>query len=124
MAEAIARSLDPKQTMLIDSCGVHPGSVLDSGARSFLEKRGFDLSGQGCKGFREVLPLEDYSAIVTVCPQEYVQLPQLPSAVRVEHWNTSDPTGHMGAGREKAYQNLHDDLKARIEKLFAVLRKS
>lgn len=123
MAEAVAKKLDRDGRFYFESAGAMPAGVVDSGVREYTKALGWDISAQQSKGLEDILPLEEFDAVVALCAEACVSLPPLPRTTKVMQWPFADPTGYTGAARQQAYENLHKELEQRISGLMEFLSK-
>jgi len=116
MAEGIARSLLPPGTK-VWSAGSRPTSVRPE-AIAVLKEIGLDISSHRAKTIDEI-PAAEVDTVITLCAEEECPL-FLGKAVRL-HWGLPDPAAVTGsrAERLKAFRETRDELRRRIEALFA-----
>ena len=116
MAEGIARSLAPA-SMKISSAGSQP-SKLNPFAVKALSEIGIDISGHRSKSVSDI-PRDDVDAVITLCAEEVCPV-WLGKATRL-HWGLPDPVhaGATDAERLQAFRDVRDELRRRLEKVFA-----
>lgn len=114
MAEGLARALAP-EGVRISSAGSEPTSVREEAVRA-LDEVGIDIRDQRSTGTDEVEGPVD--AVITLCAEEVCPA-WLGDALRVR-WPLPDPAA-VGAGEERmeAFRGVRDDLRRRLEALFA-----
>ena len=124
MAEAIGRRLAEGLDIDFESAGTSPGRSIDPGAKEFLARRGFDLSGQKAKGLMDVGSLSQYTYVIALCDSACVHLPRKALGSRYLEWPQPDPTASSQWSREDAYGALFACLEAKIGELIVKLQKS
>ncbi len=121
MAEGLLKHLLGHR-IYIDSVGVR-ASGIDPFVVEIMDEIGIDMSQHRAKSFEN---LEDtsYDLIVSLSPEAQHQAVELTRtmACEVEFWNTLDPTIIEGnrETRLRAYREVRDILKKRIEARFAL----
>ncbi|MCC5984244.1 MAG: arsenate reductase ArsC [Rhodobacteraceae bacterium] len=111
MAEGLARAILPRD-IEIASAGSAPGG-LNPLAVEALSEMGIDISGHRSKPIEDVSP-ETADLIVTLCAEEVC--PVVPGTVQRLHWPIDDPAT---AADIAAFRSARDQIKGRIEALFA-----
>jgi arsenate reductase len=116
MAEGIAGSLAPAGTK-IWSAGSRPTSVCPE-AIAVLKEIGIDISRQRAKAVAEI-PAAEVDTVITLCGEEECPV-FLGKATRL-HWGLPDPAAVNGSEAERldAFRKVRDDLRRRINGLFA-----
>ncbi len=116
MAEGIARSLAPA-SVKISSAGSQP-SRLNPFAVKALSEIGIDISGHRSKSVSDIPP-DDVDTVITLCAEEVCPV-WLGKATRL-HWGLPDPAhaGSNDAERLQAFRDVRDELRRRLEKVFA-----
>jgi arsenate reductase (thioredoxin) len=116
MAEGIARSLAPAG-VTISSAGSKPSRVNPLAIRA-LDELGIDIRSQTSKSVDSISP-EGIDAVITLCSEEVCPV-FLGKAHRV-HWGLPDPAGAGSTEEEQlqAFRNVRDELRRRLEVVFA-----
>ena len=116
MAEGIARSLAPAH-FRIESAGSRPTHVRPE-AVAVLGEIGIDISGKRSKAVSEIPPA-DMDTVITLCDEE--ECPIFAGKARRLHWGLPDPAAIQGSEEERlaAFRRTRDELRLRIEALFA-----
>jgi arsenate reductase len=116
MAEGIARSLAPAH-VLIWSAGSRPTRVRAE-AVAVLGESGIDISGYRSKAISEIPP-DGIDTVITLCDEE--ECPIFAGKARRLHWGLPDPAAIQGSEEERlsAFRRTRDELRLRIEALFA-----
>lgn len=116
MAEGIARSLIPPGIQ-VWSAGSSPTRVRTE-AIAVLGEIGIDISGYRSKGISEI-PAAEIDTVITLCAEEVCPL-FFGSAERL-HWPLPDPAAVEGTEEDRlaAFRETRDELRRRIEALFA-----
>jgi len=114
IAEALARSLAPAGVKISSAGSVPASTVATSGL--MIAGIGVDCAGQYSKGF-DAVDLATVEAVITLCSEEVC--PYLPGAFMRLHWGLPDPAAVDGAGRLEAFRQVRDELRRRLNYLFA-----
>jgi len=114
MAEGIARSIAPAGVRVY-SAGSAPSS-LNPHAVKAMREIGIDISGHRSKAI-EAIPAGDIEAVITLCAEEVC--PVFPGKVLRAHWPLADPAAEGETRRLEAFRRTRDELRRRIERLFA-----
>jgi len=121
MAEGLLKHLLGHR-IYVDSVGVRPDEI-DPFVIEVMDELGIDLSNHRGKDF-EGLEDTSYDLIVSLSPEAQHQAVELTRtmACEVEFWNTLDPTIIEGnrETRLRAYREVRDTLKKRIEARFTL----
>jgi protein-tyrosine-phosphatase len=121
MAEGLLKHLLGHR-IYVDSVGVRPDEI-DPFVIEVMDELGIDLSNHRGKDF-EGLEDTSYDLIVSLSPEAQHQAVELTRtmACDVEFWNTLDPTIIEGnrETRLRAYREVRDTLKKRIEARFTL----
>jgi phosphate transport system protein len=117
MAEAIARQIAPAH-FIFQSAGTQP-APLDPGAVAYMAKQGIDISRQRPKGLSDVGNVEEFNVVVTLSRTAEEQCPTVPYGAMELNWEISDPSKVSGTaeGIESAYENVYQELRAKITEL-------
>jgi len=116
MAEGIARSLAPPG-IHVRSAGSSPTRVRPE-AIAVLREIGIDISGNRSKSVSEI-PAAEIDTVITLCAEEVCPI-FFGSAERI-HWPLPDPAAVKGSAeaRLEAFRETRDELRRRIEAMFA-----
>ena len=116
MAEGIGRALAPA-SVKISSAGSQP-THLNPFAVKALAEIGVDISRRRSKSVNDIPP-DEVDAVITLCAEEVCPV-FLGKALRV-HWGLPDPASAPGDehARLDAFRRVRDELRRRIEKVFA-----
>jgi len=116
MAEGIARSLVPAPVR-IWSAGSRPARVRPE-AVAVLREIGIDISGHRSKAVSEI-PRDGIDTVITLCDEE--ECPVFAGKARRLHWGLADPGAVQGFEEERlrAFRHTRDELRLRLEVLFA-----
>lgn len=122
MAEGWARKLLPADVE-VWSAGSDPAVRVDPRAVEAMREAGVDISNQRPKRISDV-PLGRVDTVVTLCAEEICVT--LPGITRRETWVFPDPAITAGKADEimPSFRTVRDELKSRIERLFANLKDS
>jgi protein-tyrosine-phosphatase len=117
MAESIANALRMEK-FLFASAGLDPQPI-DDFTRSFLARKGLDLSRAVPKGLEQVPNIDYYHVIVGLDPSARKALPPPPRKVVYVDWALSDPSRTQGtpAQVQAAYENAYRFLETQIHDL-------
>ena len=116
MAEGLGRALAPQGTRVM-SAGSEPTQVRPQAIEA-LREIGLDIQSHTSKSIDEV-PINNMDLVITLCADEVC--PILPTTVRYLHWPLPDPAGAGNTPEEEleAFRRVRDELKARLQRLFA-----
>lgn len=92
-----------------DSAGTHPAQAVHPGALAAASRAGFDLGGSRPRPV--TARLLQGALVVTVCDRAHEELAVRPGWL---HWSVADP---VVVGTERAFNDVIDDLSARIDGL-------
>lgn len=118
MAVGIANSLGLKD-FHFSSAGVSPQQV-DPKTIEFMKSKGIDISQQASKHLHQILNMEDYEVIVSLCKAAEEAFPPASRTVRVR-WKIKNPLKAKGndkqvqAAYEKAYKFLDENIRDLIK---------
>ncbi|MBI5501294.1 MAG: arsenate reductase ArsC [Deltaproteobacteria bacterium] len=116
MAEGIGRSLAPP-AVRISSAGASP-TMVRSEAIQVLDEIGIDISEHRAKAVASLADVESVDTVITLCAEEVC--PVFLHRARRFHWPLPDPAAvPAGEGRLAAYRAVRDELRRRLEALFA-----
>lgn len=119
MAQAIGRSLAATYPQFnFDSAGQMPATQIEQGAQKFLTEKGLSFEGQYPKTLAEVMPLDEYAAVILLCEEACVILPK--TKAPIHPWNLPDPSSQPADRKNEAYQWTHDAI---LERLVPLLEK-
>ncbi|OGL43535.1 MAG: arsenate reductase (thioredoxin) [Candidatus Schekmanbacteria bacterium RBG_13_48_7] len=123
MAEGFAKNI------LGEHCEVYSAGVeahgLNPKAVETMKEVGIDISDQYSKTIDKV-PWQDMDIIITLCGHAAETCPAVPSQANRIHWGITDPVKSTGSESEinKVFQQVRDDIKARILDLKKTLTSS
>jgi arsenate reductase len=117
IAEGLANHLGAGKVAAF-SAGVAPGGRVMADAVAAMAELGVDISAQYPKHADEFVG-QEFDFIVTLCDNAKESCPYFPGKATHLHWPIADPYGRGLA----AYQVARDEIKGRLEKLFAEYSK-
>jgi protein-tyrosine-phosphatase len=115
------------RAIYVCSAGARKGE-LDAFAVAAMAEIGIDISRHKPITFEELDDLEglNFDLIITLAPEAHHRALELTrmSAVDVEYWPTTDPTGVEGSREQQldAYRAVRDQLLSRLRQRFSVQR--
>lgn len=117
MAEGIARSLAPPDTM-VWSAGSQPTEVREE-AIAVLEEIGIDISGHQSKAVADI-PAAQVDVVIALCAEE--RCPVFLGEARRLDWALPDPAAEKGRPEQRldAFRKARDELHRRLSRLFSV----
>lgn len=127
MAESIGGTLE-EDMFIFSSAGITP-QLRDPKTVSFLAEKGIDISKQTSKYLNQILNLEHYEVIVSLCPKADVAFLPPPTKTVGIQWHLEDPSKLKGseeeieAAYEKAYQYLDTHIKELVEAIIGDINK-
>src|SRR5918994_5303382 len=83
-------------------------------AVSVMAEIGVDISAQESKTLERYLG-EPFERVITVCDDANEACPVFPGARDRLHWSFPDPSRVEGEGRLRAFRDVRDEIRARIE---------
>jgi len=120
IADALARAAAP-DNVHIYSAGTHPEARVHATARQVLEEAGLWRNGAHPKSVDEI-PVTHWDLVITVCADADQSCPVLPGEHRRMRWPQFDPSFVPDPiERLAAFRRLREDLRARVQSLFAEL---
>lgn len=116
IAEGLARALAPPG-VTVWSAGSTPTQVRPE-AIAALAEIGIDISGHRSKAVSEI-PAGEVDTVITLCSEE--ECPLFLGRAHRLHWGLPDPArvGGSDAERADAFRHTRDELRRRLEALFA-----
>lgn len=117
MAEGLLRHLYGDRYDAL-SAGVSPTRVHPA-AIDVMAEIGIDISGRHAT-HTDAVAKERFEYVITVCEQAKETCPSFPGAAQNLHWSLPDPSREDGDGnqRRKAFREVRDGLKRRLEETF------
>jgi two-component system phosphate regulon sensor histidine kinase PhoR len=118
MAEGFARRQVANGTKIY-SAGTDPKEIHPL-AIEVMKEVGIDISQQESKDISAV-PLDKVNLLITLCGDAAESCPTIPTQVERAHWPLPDPALAQGSAAEvlKIFRDVRDEIRARVEKLFA-----
>jgi arsenate reductase len=88
-----------------------------------MAQKGIDISTQSSKYLNQILNIEDYSVIVSLCPEAEIAFPPPPSKTVAISWNVQDPSKVTGSEEEihAAYETVYQYLDNQIRDLVGAI---
>lgn len=117
IAEAIGKSLNLPDFEFY-SAGITPKTI-DEYTINFLEKKGFDISGQKSKALNEIIDYENFEVIVALSKAAEAAFPAQPSKTIRLRWEIKDPSKLKGSKKEikEAYEKTYQTIKNHLQNL-------
>jgi phosphate transport system protein len=117
MAEAAGNSLGQSK-FLFTSAGLEPTRI-DETTAAFLKEKGIDISHHTSRSIEQVLPLDQYQAIVALAEEARKIFPPPPRKLVCIDWSIQDPSKVLGTAEEvwAAYEHTFQYLKCHIQSL-------
>ena len=117
MAVGIGCSLGMDR-FIFSSAGIAPEPV-NQRTVQFMASKGIDISSQTSKYLNQILNLENYQVIVSLCKEAEIAFPQPPTKTVSISWNIEDPSRHQGseAEIEAAFERCYRYLDTHIRDL-------
>ncbi len=117
MAVGIGNTLEP-QRIHFSSAGV-ASQPLDPQTVEFMAEKGIDITGQTSKYLSQILDLEDYAIIVSLCEAADKALPSLASRPVHISWEVQDPSKIEDTEKavQAAYQKTFEFLDTHLREL-------
>ncbi|KRE91821.1 arsenate-mycothiol transferase ArsC [Arthrobacter sp. Soil764] len=106
-------------TVTVHSAGTTPGKSLNAQSVESLAELGIDITGEHPKPITDDV-LNSVDAVIVLGTEAKVQAPE---GTRFEVWDTDEPSKRGIEGMERM-RLVRDDIKARVQKLYAELTGS
>ena len=106
-------------TVTVHSAGTSPGKSLNAQSVESLAELGIDITGEHPKPITDDV-LNSVDAVIVLGTEAKVQAPK---GTRFEVWDTDEPSKRGIEGMERM-RLVRDDIKARVQKLYAELTGS
>ncbi|MGN7147457.1 low molecular weight phosphatase family protein [Arthrobacter sp. SAFR-179] len=106
-------------TVTVHSAGTSPGKSLNGQSVESLAEIGIDITGEHPKPITDDV-LNSVDAVIVLGTEAKVQAPE---GIRFEVWDTDEPSSRGIEGMERM-RLVRDDIKARVQKLYAELTGS
>jgi phosphate transport system protein len=121
MAVGIANSLGA-QRFVFSSAGLEPREI-DPKTAEFMAGMGIDISHQKSKFLNQILNLEHYEVIISLCKEAEAAFPPPPTKTVTIRWHIKDPSQHKGAAEDikRAYEKTYHFLDTNIRDLVSAI---
>ncbi|TQJ33638.1 arsenate-mycothiol transferase ArsC [Arthrobacter sp. SLBN-122] len=106
-------------TVTVHSAGTSPGKSLNAQSVESLAELGIDITGEHPKPIAHDV-LNSVDAVIVLGTEAKVQAPE---GTRFEVWDTDEPSKRGIEGMERM-RLVRDDIRARVQKLYAELTGS
>lgn len=118
MAEGFARRQGVNGAKIY-SAGTHPKGIHPL-AIEVMKEVGIDITKQESKDISAV-PMEKVNLLITLCGDAAESCPTVPARVERTHWPLRDPALAEGSAADvlKIFREVRDEIRARVEQLFA-----
>ncbi len=106
-----------------NSAGISPTEI-DKKTVDFMEEKDIDISHQTSKYLNQILNLDHYAVIVSLCKEAEVALPPAPTKTVSIRWKVKDPSQVQGTEEEiqAAYEKTYKYLDTHIRDLIQAIR--
>lgn len=122
LAQAIGKNMDIED-FAFSSAGISPTEV-DSHTVEFLKSKGIDISHKKSKHINQILHLDNYEVIVTLCKEAEEAFPPAPTKTARIQWKIKDPSrvDATKKDKDKAFEKTYKYLQENIKDLVQAIK--